>query len=66
MIKENKGKLPPQEEVFKAFNIAQRNAYTKRNSDKEVLLDVFLQGFLYGKTGVPPKDAIDEFIEKQA
>lgn len=66
MIKENKGKLPPKDEVLKAFNIAQRNAYAKRRSDKEVLFDVFLQGILYGKTGTPPKDTLDELIEKQA
>ena len=66
MTKENKGKLPPKEEVFKAFNIAQRNAYAERRSDKEVLLDVFIQGILYGKTGVPPKDRLGEIIEKQS
>ena len=65
MIKENKGKLPPKDEVLKAFNIAQRNAYAIRRSDKEVLFDVFLQGILYGKTGIPPKDTLDEIIEKQ-
>lgn len=58
--------LPPQEEVFKAFNIAQRNAYCRRHTDNEVLFDVFMQGLIYGITGNMPKDALDDIIEKES
>lgn len=59
------GKLPPIEEIYAAFNIAQRNAYCKRHTDEEVLYDVFIQGYLYGSTGEPPKDRLDEIVNNK-
>ena len=53
-----KKKLPPIEEVFKAFKIVSSNAYAKRSNDNEVLFDVFLAGIRYGQTGEMPKDQL--------